>query len=101
TVASTPQNGRVDPTMLMPRLPRPLRPRTKSTLSHHPIVAPFLRLAHAVPVYRRQDAGGPPVDNAETFRAVSDALRAGGAILIFPEGVSQPEPALMALRPVA
>jgi hypothetical protein len=38
------------------------------------------------------------VDNAETFRAVSEALSAGGAILIFPEGVSQPEPTLMALR---
>jgi len=97
-VASNHQNGLVDPMMLMARLPRPLRPLTKSTLFHHPIIAPFLRLAHAVPVYRRQDAGGAPVDNAETFRAVSEALEHGGAILIFPEGVSQPEPALMALR---
>jgi glycerol-3-phosphate O-acyltransferase / dihydroxyacetone phosphate acyltransferase len=84
--------------MLMARLPRTLQPLTKSTLFKHPIVAPFLRLAHAVPIYRRQDAGGAAVDNAETFRAVSHALAAGGAILIFPEGVSQPEPALMTLR---
>jgi len=97
-VAANHQNGLVDPMMLMAALPRPLRPLTKSTLFKHPIIAPLLRLAHAVPVYRRQDAGGAPVDNAETFRAVSDVLAAGGAILIFPEGVSQPEPALMALR---
>ena len=97
-VAANHQNGLVDPMMLMATLPRTLRPLTKSTLFKHPIVAPFLRLAHAVPVYRRQDAGGAAVDNAETFRAVSDALAAGGAILIFPEGVSQPEPTLMALR---
>ena len=97
-VAANHQNGLVDPMMLMARLPRTLQPLTKSTLFKHPIVAPFLRLAHAVPIYRRQDAGGAAVDNAETFRAVSDALAAGGAILIFPEGVSQPEPALMALR---
>jgi hypothetical protein len=32
------------------------------------------------------------------FRAVAAALRAGEAILIFPEGVSQPEPVLMPLR---
>jgi 1-acyl-sn-glycerol-3-phosphate acyltransferase len=97
-VAANHQNGLVDPMMLIATLPRTLRPLTKSTLFHHPIIAPFLRLAHAVPVYRRQDTGGAPVDNAETFRAVSEALAAGGAILIFPEGVSQPEPTLMALR---
>ena len=97
-VAANHQNGLVDPMMLMAALPRPLRPLTKSTLFKHPIIAPLLRLAHAVPVYRRQDAGGAPVDNAETFRAVSDVLAGGGAILIFPEGVSQPEPTLMALR---
>ena len=97
-VAANHQNGLVDPMMLMAKLPRTLRPLTKSTLFKHPIIAPLLRLAHAVPIYRRQDAGGAAVDNAETFRAVSHVLSSGGAILIFPEGVSQPEPALMALR---
>ena len=97
-VAANHQNGLVDPMMLMAALPRTLRPLTKSTLFKHPIIAPLLHLAQAVPVYRRQDAGGAPVDNAETFRAVSEVLSAGGAILIFPEGVSQPEPTLMALR---
>jgi glycerol-3-phosphate O-acyltransferase / dihydroxyacetone phosphate acyltransferase len=97
-VAANHQNGLVDPMMLMAKLPRTLQPLTKSTLFHHPIIAPFLHLAHAVPIYRRQDAGGAPVDNAETFRAVSATLARGGAILIFPEGVSQPEPTLMALR---
>ena len=97
-VAANHQNGLVDPMMLMAMLPRTLRPLTKSTLFRNPIIAPLLRLAHAVPIYRRQDAGGATVDNAETFRAVSDALAGGGAILIFPEGVSQPEPTLMALR---
>ena len=97
-VAANHQNGLVDPMMLMARLPRTLRPLTKSTLFSNPILAPLLRLAQAVPIYRRQDAGGAAVDNADTFRAVSDALAAGEAILIFPEGVSQPEPTLMALR---
>src|SRR5262249_8558324 len=57
-VAANHQNGLVDPMMLMARLSRTLQPLTKSTLFKHPIVAPFLHLAHAVPIYRRQDAGG-------------------------------------------
>jgi glycerol-3-phosphate O-acyltransferase / dihydroxyacetone phosphate acyltransferase len=97
-VAANHQNGLVDPMMLLAALPRPLRPLAKATLFRHPIIAPFLRLARAVPIYRREDAGGRPVDNAETFRAVVGALTRGEAILIFPEGVSQPEPALMTLR---
>jgi len=97
-VAANHQNGLVDPMMLLAAIPRPLRPLTKSGLFRHPIVAPFLRLVHALPVHRRQDVGGKPVDNVEMFHAVSDALAGGEAILIFPEGVSQPEPTLMTLR---
>jgi glycerol-3-phosphate O-acyltransferase / dihydroxyacetone phosphate acyltransferase len=97
-VAANHQNGLVDPMLLIAALPRSLRPLAKSGLFRHPIIAPFLRLARALPVYRRQDAGSDMAGNALTFRAVSDALSRGGAILIFPEGVSQPEPTLMTLR---
>ena len=65
----------------------------KSGLFRHPLIAPpFLALARALPVYRRQDADGDTARNAETFRSVSDALARGGAIVIFPEGVSQRSP---------
>jgi glycerol-3-phosphate O-acyltransferase / dihydroxyacetone phosphate acyltransferase len=91
-------NGLVDPMLLLAALPRRLRPLAKSGLFSHPVIAPFLRLAQALPVHRRQDTGGDTSGNLETFRAVSDALGRGEAILIFPEGVSQPEPTLMTLR---
>ena len=39
-----------------------------------------------------------PRATRETFRAVSERWPRGEAILIFPEGVSQPEPTLMTLR---
>jgi 1-acyl-sn-glycerol-3-phosphate acyltransferase len=97
-VAANHQNGLIDPMLLMAALPRALRPLAKSGLFRHPIIAPFLAMARALPVHRRQDTGGDTSGNAATFRAVSDALGAGEAILIFPEGVSQPEPTLMALR---
>jgi len=97
-VAGNHQNGLVDAMLLIATMPRTLRPLAKSSLFRHPLIAPFLALAHALPVYRRQDADGDTSRNAETFRAVSSALTQGQAIVIFPEGVSQPEPTLKALR---
>ena len=97
-VAANHQNGLIDPMLLIATLPRQLRPLAKAGLFRHPLIAPFLRLARALPVHRRQDAGSDMTGNALTFRAVSEALARGEAILIFPEGVSQPEPTLMTLR---
>jgi 1-acyl-sn-glycerol-3-phosphate acyltransferase len=92
------RNALVDPLLLMATLPRTLRPVAKAPLFRHPLLAPFLRLAGALPVYRRRESGSDPARNAATFRGVAAVLREGGAILIFPEGVSQPEPMLMPLR---
>jgi 1-acyl-sn-glycerol-3-phosphate acyltransferase len=92
------RNALVDPLLLLATLPRTLRPVAKAPLFRHPLLAPFLRLAGALPVHRRRDPGSDPAQNVATFRAVAAALREGEAILIFPEGVSQPEPVLMPLR---
>jgi 1-acyl-sn-glycerol-3-phosphate acyltransferase len=97
-VAANHQNGLVDAMLVLGTLPRPLRPVAKAPLFRHPLIGPLLRLAGALPVERRHDPGSDPRRNAETFAAVRYALLAADAILIFPEGVSQPEPALMALR---
>jgi 1-acyl-sn-glycerol-3-phosphate acyltransferase len=92
------RNALVDPLILIATLPRSLRPVAKAPLFGHPLLAPFLRLAGALPVHRRGDPGSDPTQNAAMFRSVAAALHQGGAILIFPEGVSQPEPVLMPLR---
>ena len=92
------RNALVDPLILIATLPRILRPVAKAPLFRHPLLAPFLQLAGALPVHRRRDPGSDPAQNAAMFQAVAAALREGGAILIFPEGVSQPEPVLMPLR---
>ena len=97
-VVANHQNALVDPLLLMATLPRVLRPVAKAPLFRHPLLGPFLLLAGALPVHRRQDPGTTPGQNAATFQAVAAALAKGGAILIFPEGVSQPEPVLMPLR---
>jgi 1-acyl-sn-glycerol-3-phosphate acyltransferase len=97
-VAANHWNAIVDPLLLLATLPRPLRPLAKAPLFRHPLLGPFLRLAGALPVERRQDPGSDPARNASMFRAAGAALGRGEALLIFPEGVSQPEPVLMPLR---
>ena len=47
---------------------------------------------------RRQEAGDDPQKNAGLFAATTAALRAGEAIALFPEGRTQPEPALQTVR---
>ena len=97
-VVANHQNALIDPLVLLAVLPRTIRPVAKATLFRHPLLAPFVRLAGALPVHRRQDPGSDAAQNVAMFAAVAAALRSGEAILIFPEGVSQPEPVLMPLR---
>ena len=70
-VVANHRNALVDPLILIATMPRILRPVAKSTLFRHPILAPFLRLAGALPVHRRQDPGSDPTQNAAMFRAVA------------------------------
>jgi 1-acyl-sn-glycerol-3-phosphate acyltransferase len=97
-VAANHQNALVDPMLLLVTVPRRLVPLAKAPLFHHPIIAPFLRLAGAIPVERRQDTGARVAHNESMFTAAAGALEEGGALLIFPEGVSQSQPVLMPLR---
>jgi glycerol-3-phosphate O-acyltransferase / dihydroxyacetone phosphate acyltransferase len=97
-VAANHQQGLMDGLLLAATLPRRLRPIAKAPLFRYPLIGQFARLAGAIPVHRRQDEGRGPVDNEAMFGAAHRALADGEALLIFPEGVSQPEPALMPLR---
>jgi glycerol-3-phosphate O-acyltransferase / dihydroxyacetone phosphate acyltransferase len=67
-------------------------------LFRHPLIGPPLRMIGAVPVHRRAEAGDDPRKNEEMFAAAIEALCAGGVILIFPEGRTQPQPILLPLR---
>lgn len=97
-VAANHQQGLMDGILLAAVLPRRLRPIAKAPLFRYPVIGPIARLAGAIPVRRRQDESGGPADNQAMFGAAREALERGDALLIFPEGVSQPEPALMPLR---
>lgn len=73
----------------------------KAPLFRVPVLGRLLRFFGAVPVERRQEG---PLDEAArarndaALRACEEAVARGGAVLIFPEGVSQDEPRLMPLK---
>jgi glycerol-3-phosphate O-acyltransferase/dihydroxyacetone phosphate acyltransferase len=94
-------NGLIDPLLLwgpLPSLRTPPRFLAKSTLWKNPLVRPFLDLAQAIPVYRRQDEGTDPAKNDETFSRCHELLAQGGALALFPEGTSHNDPSLKPLK---
>jgi glycerol-3-phosphate O-acyltransferase / dihydroxyacetone phosphate acyltransferase len=97
-IAANHHNSLVDPMLIMAATERCLTALAKTPLFRHPLIGPFLRMVGALPVNRREEAAGDPVRNEEMFAAAIAQLRAGGAILIFPEGRSQPVPTLGAAR---
>jgi 1-acyl-sn-glycerol-3-phosphate acyltransferase len=97
-VVANHHNSVVDAMLLVAVVPRRLATLANAPLFRHPLIGPFLCLLGALPVHRRQEAGDDPARNAALFAATTRTLRAGGAILIFPEGRTQPEPVLLTLR---
>lgn len=96
-------NALVDALVVGWVLPRRILLTAKATLFTNPLAAWLLRAIGVVPLQRASDvqAGRGALDpsrNAESFRAVNDRLRAGGAVLIFPEGKSHDEPSLAEIR---
>ena len=104
-IASNHPNALVDALLVSTTLRRRVLITAKATLFEHPLLAPVLRAVGVVPLRRAKDeraaAPGGPVTaarNRESFRQVTDALVRGGAVLVFPEGISHDQPALAPLK---
>lgn len=91
-------NSLLDPLVLFHVLGRPTRPLAKAPLFDQRVLGWILRQLGGLPVYRRQDDPGQTHRNQGTFDAVADALRAGSAVQIYPEGVSHSLPGLAEIR---
>lgn len=98
-------NGLIDPLLLLGPLPVLPRFLGKSTLWKILPLRPFLDLAGAIPVYRRQDNDAGISDtsrnidrNTETFDRSHELLAKGGALALFPEGTSHSDPSLKPLK---
>src|SRR6185295_15244452 len=62
------------------------------------VIGSLLRTVGALPLYRQQDAGADVSKNQETFAVARELLKKGGAIAIFPEGISHDKPQLQPLK---
>jgi len=91
-------NSLVDPMLIIGTFARRITVLANAPLFRHPLIGPFLHAVGALPVNRRKEAGDDPAKNEAMFAAAIAHLRAAGAILIFPEGRTQPVPTLLPLR---
>jgi glycerol-3-phosphate O-acyltransferase / dihydroxyacetone phosphate acyltransferase len=85
-----------DPIVLLHGLERQPRFLAADALFRVPLLRSVLRLVAAIPVRRSQDGGGAA--NAAMFAACHEALAAGDALAIFPEGVATEGAAVAPLR---
>ncbi len=90
-------NSLIDPVMVLTHCGRTLRFAAKDKLFDPPL-GPVLRAVGAVPIARRMDHGEGERDNAASMAALADVLATGGAIGIFPEGLSHDQSQLQRLR---
>ena len=97
-VVANHHNSLVDPLLLFATLGVHPRFLAKSTLWELPLIRNLLDLAGAIPVYRRQDEGVDRTQNDATFARCFDELWAGGAVALFPEGISHDAPRLAPLK---
>ena len=96
-LVSNHHNSLVDPVLVLGTTGVPARFLAKSTLWSVPPTRLLLELAAVIPVYRAQDASDM-AKNDETFARCWEVLAAGGAIALFPEGISHDAPHLAKLK---
>jgi glycerol-3-phosphate O-acyltransferase/dihydroxyacetone phosphate acyltransferase len=91
-------NSLLDPLVVFRVAGRPTRPLAKAPLFQQRFIGAMLRGLGGLPVYRAQDDPAQMHRNEDTFRGAIDALRAGDAVQIYPEGKSHSEPSLVPMR---
>jgi glycerol-3-phosphate O-acyltransferase/dihydroxyacetone phosphate acyltransferase len=91
-------NSLLDPLFLAAVARRPVRFLAKAPLFSNPWTAWAVTAVGAIPVYRPRDNPTLVQQNENMFRAAHDALLAGAAVGIFPEGMSHDAPSIVPLR---
>jgi 1-acyl-sn-glycerol-3-phosphate acyltransferase len=96
-LAANHHNSLVDPILVLGTTGVHARFLAKSTLWSVPPMRLLFELAAVIPVHRAQD-GADMSKNEETFARCWDVLAAGGALALFPEGISHDAPHLAPLK---
>jgi glycerol-3-phosphate O-acyltransferase / dihydroxyacetone phosphate acyltransferase len=91
-------NSIIDPALVFVITPRQVTFLAREPLFRVPVFGWLLRGLGALPVYRKQDHPGLMEKNEGTLETAAQALVAGKAITLFPEGRSHSEPQLSAIK---
>lgn len=92
-------NSLLDPMLIITTCGLKVHFAAKDTLFKSKLLRGVLHGLGAVPIARRDDhPGAPKLDNASAFSAMHEVLDRGGAIGIFPEGLSHDESQLAKLK---
>ena len=117
-IAANHPNQLIDVLLVATAIDRRVLFTGKAVLLDNPLVAALFRAVGFVPLRRASDerarrdrrpeslgdeaaaapAAPDPARNADAFRAIVDALAGGGAVLVFPEGISHNAPQLAPLK---
>lgn len=89
-------NALVDPLVLLICLRRRLTITAKNVLARNPLLGLLMKGLGVVTFHRRSDAGkgADPRKNLDSLKQCRDVLTEGGALCIFPEGISHSDPKL-------
>jgi 1-acyl-sn-glycerol-3-phosphate acyltransferase len=91
-------NSLVDPLFLLGLAPRRVVFLAKAPLFRIPVIGRLVKAVGSIPVHRRQDRDANMAANRATFERVRAELDRGGAVALFPEGVSHDDPVLRPLK---
>ena len=99
-IVSNHTNAFVDALLFITELDRPVTLTAKSTLRKNPLLKPLIRALGVIELQRAQDTepGAPAPRNTQALAACREVLAEGGALVIFPEGVSHSDPSLRPFR---
>jgi 1-acyl-sn-glycerol-3-phosphate acyltransferase len=93
-------NALVDPLVVMIALDRALTVTAKNVLGKNPLLGWLMARTGVITFHRRQDVGkgADPRQNVRSLERCRAVLADGGALCIFPEGVSHSDPQLREFR---
>lgn len=83
--------GFADAIVLIAVLPRMPRIIARDVIWKIPVLGWLMRAIRAIPVHKREDGEG---SNDAMFTTCHSALRGGGHLLLFPEGITREEPSI-------
>jgi glycerol-3-phosphate O-acyltransferase/dihydroxyacetone phosphate acyltransferase len=91
-------NGLVDGLIVTIAMPRRVSLTAKAALRRNPLLAAVARISDVVPIHRPQDNARDVAKNVDSFAAIRERLASGGAVCIFPEGISHSDASMRELK---